>query len=36
MNLNAWHKGAPRYDFTKLDDAKKILEDATKNENNKF
>jgi len=28
MNLNAWHKGAPRYDFTKLDSLKKDLDDA--------
>jgi hypothetical protein len=36
MNLNAWHKGAPRYDFTKLDAAKKELEDEIENEKNKF
>lgn len=36
MNLNAWHKGAPRHDFTKLDVAKKSLEDEIKNEKNKF
>lgn len=36
MNLNAWHKGAPRYDFTKLDAAKKSLEEEIKNEKNKF
>lgn len=28
MNLNAWHKGAPRHDFTKLDALKKDLDDA--------
>ena len=28
MNLNAWHKGAPRHDFTKLDALKKNLDDA--------
>ena len=28
MNLNAWHKGAPRHDFTKLDALKKDLNDA--------
>ena len=27
MNLNAWHKGAPKYDFTKLDALKKDLDD---------
>lgn len=36
MNLNAWHKGAPRHDFTKLDAAKKALEDEVENEKNKF
>ena len=36
MNLNAWHKGAPRHDFTKLDAAKKALEDEIKNEKMKF
>ena len=36
MNLNAWHKGAPRHDFTKLDAAKKALEDEIDNEKNKF
>ena len=36
MNLNAWHKGAPRHDFTKLDAAKKTLEDKIENEKNKF
>ena len=36
MNLNAWHKGAPRHDFTKLDEAKKNLDEAIKNEKNKF
>ena len=36
MNLNAWHKGAPRHDFTKLDAAKKSLEEEIKNEKNKF
>ena len=29
MNLNAWHKGAPRHDFTVLDALKKDLDDAT-------
>ena len=28
MNLNAWHKGAPRHDFTKLDALRKDLDDA--------
>ena len=36
MNLNAWHKGAPRHDFTKLDAAKKALEGEIENEKNKF
>ena len=36
MNLNAWHKGAPRHDFTKLDALKKDLDDAIENEKNKF
>ena len=36
MNLNAWHKGAPRHDFSKLDAAKKALEDEIENEKNKF
>lgn len=27
LNLNAWHKGAPKYDFTKLDALKKDLDD---------
>lgn len=36
MNLNAWHKGAPRYDFSKLDALKKDLNDAIENEKNKF
>lgn len=36
ININAWHKGAPRYDFTKLDDLKKDLDDAILNEKNKF
>ena len=36
MNLNAWHKGAPRHDFSKLDAAKKALEDEVENEKNKF
>ena len=36
MNLNAWHKGAPRHDFTKLDAAKKALEDEIKKEKKKF
>lgn len=36
MNLNAWHKGAPRHDFTKLDALKKDLYNATENEKNKF
>ena len=36
MNLHAWHKGAPRHDFTKLDALKKDLNDAIDNEKNKF
>ena len=36
MNLNAWHKGAPRHDFTKLDALRKDLDDAIDNEKNKF
>lgn len=28
MNLQSWHKGAPRHDFTRLDALKKQLEDA--------
>ena len=36
MNLNAWHKGAPRHDFTKLDALKKDLDDAIDNEKKKF
>ena len=36
LNLNAWHKGAPRHDFTKLDALKKDLDDAIDNEKNKF
>jgi hypothetical protein len=36
MNLNAWHKGAPRYDFIKLDALKKDLNEAIDNEKNKF
>lgn len=36
MNLNAWHKGAPRHDFAKLDELKKSLNDAIDNEKNKF
>ena len=36
MNLNAWHKGAPRYDFTKLDALKKDLDNTIENEKNKF
>ena len=36
MSLNAWHKGAQRHDFTKLDAAKKALEDEIKNEKKKF
>ena len=36
MNINAWHKGAPRHDFTKLDAAKKALEDEIENEKEKF
>lgn len=35
-NLNAWHKGAPRHDFTKLDALKKDLDEAIENEKNKF
>jgi hypothetical protein len=36
LNLNAWHKGAPRHDFTKLDALKKDLDDAIDNEKSKF
>ena len=36
MNLNAWHKGAPKHDFTKLDALRKDLDDAIDNEKNKF
>ena len=36
MNINAWHKGAPRHDFTNLDALKKDLNDAIDNEKNKF
>ena len=36
ISLDAWHKGAPRHDFTKLDAAKKALEDEVENEKNKF
>ena len=36
MNLDAWHKGAPRHDFTKLDALKKDLDEAIDNEKNKF
>lgn len=36
LNLNSWHKGAPRHDFTKLDALKKDLNDAIENEKNKF
>ena len=36
ISLDAWHKGAPRHDFTKLDAAKKALEEEIKNEKNKF
>jgi hypothetical protein len=36
LNLNAWHKGAPRHDFTKLDALKKDLDEAIENEKNKF
>ena len=28
INLNAWHKGAPKYDFTKLDALKKDLDNT--------
>ena len=28
INLNAWHKGAPRHDFTKLDALKKDLDNT--------
>ena len=28
MDINAWHKGAPRHDFTKLDALKKDLNDT--------
>ena len=36
MNLNAYHKGAPRHDFSKLDALKKDLDDAIENEKNKY
>lgn len=36
MNLNAWHKGAPRHDFTKLNALKKDLDEAIENKKNKF
>ena len=36
INLNAWHNGAPRHDFTKLDALKKDLDNAIENEKNKF
>lgn len=36
MNLNAYHKGAPRHDFSKLDALKKNLDDAIENEKNKY
>ena len=36
ISLDAWHKGAPRHDFTKLDALKKDLNDAIENEKNKF
>ena len=38
MNLNAYHKGAPRHDFSKIDALKKDLEDAIESEkkNNKY
>lgn len=36
MNLDAWHKGAPRHDFSKLDALKKDLDEAIENEKNKF
>ena len=28
ISLDAWHKGAPRHDFTKLDELKKYLDDT--------
>lgn len=28
ISLDAWHKGAPRHDFTKLDELKKCLDDT--------
>ena len=40
MNLNAWHKGAPRYEFTKLDaikdDLNKTIEEYKKNTTQSF
>jgi hypothetical protein len=36
INLNAWHNGTPRHDFTKLDALKKDLDNAIENEKNKF
>lgn len=36
MNLESWHMGAPRHDFTKLDALKKDLENAIENGKNKF
>ena len=36
INLNAWHNGAPRHDFTRLDALKKDLDNAIENEKNKF
>ncbi len=36
INLDSWIKGAPRYDFTKLDAAKKALDEAIENEKEKF
>lgn len=36
MNLESWHKGAPRHRFESLDALKKDLEEAIKNEKEKF
>lgn len=36
MNLEAWWNEAPRHDFSELDALKKDLEDAIKNEKEKF
>ena len=36
MNLESWHKGCPRYDFSKLDAMKADLDEAIKNEQEKY